>query len=254
MTDIVLQEQAIERGLARYFTGLPCKRGHISERSTKWRACLECQSAKHKEWLKGNPECVREYARKAYHKDVEASRAEMKRRKKANPAKFKRYAQADYRKHREKRIKTVRNYYENHRQRQIASMRRWSEKNPEKRRAIARKWARAHLNKILDWRANNLEKVRVYASLSKSRRRIRQKSAPGTFTKADIDRIYTQQRGLCAYCRAALRGKYHIDHIVCLAAGGSNWSSNLQLCCPPCNQRKNAMDPIEFAQSIGLLI
>lgn len=39
---IVTREEAITRQSARYFTGKPCKRGHISERYTKMAACIEC--------------------------------------------------------------------------------------------------------------------------------------------------------------------------------------------------------------------
>lgn len=46
----------------------------------------------------------------------------------------------------------------------------------------------------------------------------------------------------------------HVDHIKALARGGSNWPSNLQLTCGPCNNRKRAIDPIEFARRNGRLI
>lgn len=34
--------EARRRGLKHYFTGLPCKRGHIAERFTSTRNCVEC--------------------------------------------------------------------------------------------------------------------------------------------------------------------------------------------------------------------
>lgn len=36
-------EQARISGLPRYFTGKPCKHGHIAERCTKYSRCLECE-------------------------------------------------------------------------------------------------------------------------------------------------------------------------------------------------------------------
>ena len=40
--DIVTRKQAQAQGLARYFTGQPCKHGHTAERHTKNWTCCEC--------------------------------------------------------------------------------------------------------------------------------------------------------------------------------------------------------------------
>jgi RecJ-like exonuclease len=39
---LVTRQQAIDAGLKRYYTGLPCKRGHVAERFTSTSGCLEC--------------------------------------------------------------------------------------------------------------------------------------------------------------------------------------------------------------------
>lgn len=39
---IVTRQEAIARRLSRYFTGKPCKNGHISERYTRISACIGC--------------------------------------------------------------------------------------------------------------------------------------------------------------------------------------------------------------------
>lgn len=39
----ISRRDALLLGLKRYFTGKPCKRGHISERGTINRFCIECQ-------------------------------------------------------------------------------------------------------------------------------------------------------------------------------------------------------------------
>ena len=44
--EIVTQEQALATGKTRYFTGEPCKRGHISERFSINGACIACQNKK----------------------------------------------------------------------------------------------------------------------------------------------------------------------------------------------------------------
>lgn len=40
--EVISRKESIERGLTRYFTGKPCKNGHISERVTKKCDCVEC--------------------------------------------------------------------------------------------------------------------------------------------------------------------------------------------------------------------
>ena len=84
------------------------------------------------------------------------------------------------------------------------------------------------------------------------RRRMKHRSAGGSFTDEDIAQIYRQQRGRCAYCRVALRGKFQIDHI---DPHGGNDPANLQLTCrtplpgrPRCNQSKGAKDAVTWVR------
>jgi hypothetical protein len=62
------REEAKKTGSKYYFTGLPCKHGHIAARKTKG-ACLECLKS---EWTKGNDtraEYFREYNKREVVKD-----------------------------------------------------------------------------------------------------------------------------------------------------------------------------------------
>lgn len=40
--EITTRRQAAERGMNRYFTGKPCKHGHIAERYVTSNACVAC--------------------------------------------------------------------------------------------------------------------------------------------------------------------------------------------------------------------
>lgn len=101
-----------------------------------------------------------------------------------------------------------------------------------------------------EWRNANPEKRRAAMANCRTKRLC----AVGTYTPEDIARIYKDQRGRCAYCRAKLNHKFHVDHIKPLARGGTNWPRNLQVTCASCNHHKHAADPIVHAQRSGLLI
>lgn len=88
----------------------------------------------------------------------------------------------------------------------------------------------------------------------KHRRRALEAKAEGTFTVADIKRIGDGQKWKCHWCSKPAKKAYHVDHVIPLAKGGTNKPSNLVIACSRCNTRKNALDPIEYARRIGLLI
>jgi len=47
---IVSRQQAIEQKLTRYFTGKPCKHGHITEKLLSNRTCVECKRLDKIKW------------------------------------------------------------------------------------------------------------------------------------------------------------------------------------------------------------
>lgn len=85
-------------------------------------------------------------------------------------------------------------------------------------------------------------------------RRALNSNAEGSHTALDISNLYALQSGKCACCGAGLGDVYHVDHVHPLSKGGSNWPSNLQLLCKPCNLQKAAKHPIDFMQQKGFLL
>jgi hypothetical protein len=62
--NIISRDEANALGLKRYFTGVPCKHGHIAEPSVRWGRCLECGRTRSAKWKAANPERIRETRRK----------------------------------------------------------------------------------------------------------------------------------------------------------------------------------------------
>ena len=66
---ITTRQESLSKGLKTYFTGKPCKRGHISERLLNCM-CIECKKEDSKNFRENNKETIkkynREYARENY--------------------------------------------------------------------------------------------------------------------------------------------------------------------------------------------
>ena len=58
------RREATKLGLQRYFTGKPCKHGHLSERLTLSGTCVECNAQYYCAWKTRNPERERELHKK----------------------------------------------------------------------------------------------------------------------------------------------------------------------------------------------
>lgn len=150
-----------------------------------------------------------------------------------------------------------------------AYVKQWCKDNAERKAAVDKAWRSANRERVIEgkraWRAKNIEKAREYArrwarenrekmNLTYQTRRARQLAAPGTVSKDITSRLLLLQKGKCANCWVSIKGGYHLDHITPLAKGGAHDDSNLQLLCPSCNYKKNAKDPIEWAQAQGRLL
>ena len=161
-----------------------------------------------------------------------------------------RYAKANP----DKRREGNRRYYSENKEKHLENGRNWSAANPEKTLEIKRKYREANREKL---RASNREYQKANPGKMRARglnRIARKLNAEGRHTAEDIATIRGAQRDKCACCGIKLKGAGHVDHIIALARGGSNWPNNLQILCQPCNQSKGARDPIEFMQSRGRLL
>jgi 5-methylcytosine-specific restriction endonuclease McrA len=181
---------------------------------------------KNKQWRMKNPEKTRKYTR-----DYQANW------RMTDPDGYKLYNKK-YRTAERNRKYSLEDYYRN-RPARLTAAKEWRKANPETASAIAKNWRKLNQQKCSALR-------RSY--------KLRKRGAEGSHSGSDIKRIYMSQKEKCPICRKPLNNIYHVDHVMPLSRGGTNWSSNLQLLCPRCNLKKSAKDPIAFMQENGLLI
>jgi 5-methylcytosine-specific restriction endonuclease McrA len=136
----------------------------------------------------------------------------------------------------ERRKQTLARYAARHPERLEASQRKYKAAHPEKRRASVKKWDDA-----------NRHVRRLHAHTRRARK-------TGKVSRDIAQKLLRLQRGKCACCGRRVGRKYQLDHVVALARGGAHDDSNLQILCPPCNRRKGAKDPYDFARESGRLL
>jgi 5-methylcytosine-specific restriction endonuclease McrA len=125
-----------------------------------------------------------------------------------------------------------------------------------KRRVVVNGYARSNRGKEMSkaWRDKNREKVNELAKIQRQKhaeryrahtrnRRAKIKNIEGTHSAIDIIAIGDAQGWQCNACQCDLKiSGHHVDHIVPIAKGGTNWPANLQLLCRSCNVRKHSKD------------
>jgi hypothetical protein len=111
---IVTIADAKALGLKRYFTGMPCKHGHIADRLVSNGTCMNCSNSRCLDWQKKNREkCNANFARHVA-KDPDAYKA------KARAA------------------------YQEDKARRLAVVAAWASANLEKSRLIKARWKKRH--------------------------------------------------------------------------------------------------------------
>jgi 5-methylcytosine-specific restriction endonuclease McrA len=189
-------------------------------------ANLDEYRAKERAYVQANKERV--YQRNNEYRERHADRVKAKKRKayeriKNDPdfiARRDAYAVAT----KDRKREYDREYRNRNRERINKKSAAWRKANPEKRTAI----------------------IRGYAA----KRRTQVKSGVSTVALAAW---CAAQRKVCYWCGAKCPKGYHVDHYVPLSKGGRHDLHNLVIACGPCNLRKNAKDPLDFAREVGRL-
>ena len=233
--EIVTRKSAKAAGLKRYFTGKPCKHGHVDWRYVCDHSCAECCRQKVAADIKSNPEKRKRHqeTRKLRRQASPQLRREAVKRTSdwviKNKERVKEYRKEKYQAQKEDRLAYSKQRLERKRadpawvEKERARKRAQHKKNPETKRCHVRK------------------------------RRARIRGADGSHNAKDIAALLDLQKHKCVYCGTCLKDGYEVDHIIPISRGGSNWPSNIQILCKDCNRSKWCKDPIEFAKEKGWL-
>lgn len=109
----------------------------------------------------------------------------------------------------------------------------------QKQREYARTHSKEAVARAKKWAQDNPLEYRTWMN----NRYAREKAAVGQFTYIDYFFAYEDQEGRCAYCGQRLflniKNDIHVDHVIPLAKGGTNWPENIVLACKNCNSSKS---------------
>lgn len=225
-------------------------------------ACRTCVASSRREKYAEDPEKYRKMSKDWADGHPEKIVAARKRYRKENPERVLELSRASNERNKDARLASGRAWYAKNSAKKIAYSKEWYEKNTERAAATAAASGKARYaanpeifaERSREYRAKNPERI----SALKRSYKARKKGAEGVHTAQDVLKILEGQRGLCANCKKKLfksgEKKFHVDHVVPLAKGGSNWPSNLQCLCPVCNMRKGSKDPLDWANENGRLL
>lgn len=152
-----------------------------------------------------------------------------------------------YARHPEKQKARSRRYYAAHREAILARDRAKYRLNPKNKRAQSRAWRQNNPDKyraiLRRWYHGNLEYARERCRVAALRRRAIKRAANGHATIEQVRARIAYYGERCWICGAPWA---HLDHVLPLVSGGSNWPANIRPACATCNLRKGARHPSEI--------
>jgi hypothetical protein len=178
---VITRQEAIDRELTRFFTGVPCRHGHVAERLVSSLRCCECHRLRKQQLRIENPAKYQEKTKAKYHSD---------------PSRFREYRKRDYIKNRELRKEARRAHYAANQESSRATSNLWKSRNKAHQVAYRAKWYALNIDKELA--ANAVRRAGLALA------------CPKWVSKKDLLAIYKKCRELSRTCKI----KYHVDHIV----------------------------------------
>lgn len=207
---IITRAEARERDLPRYYTGIPCINGHLSERLTRGKMCLAC------------------------HRETQA------RTRAADPERIARIKAASYLRHRVEVLAKVQTYQANNADKIRARKRAFREAHRADIAEYMATWAKANrqLLRVHERRRRDRHRAaKLVGRHTLAEVRVLLTRQNGLCAN-----------NLCSVALVVEPGplRFHEDHILAITLGGTDDISNIQLLCPTCNLRKGDLSPEEW--------
>lgn len=206
-----------------YFTGRRCCRGHLSPRYASNGKCRDCALIDEKKRVEVGGILLRERRNRRHHDRMAGDEEYANRVRIQGRVNIARRRSSDD-EYYAKQLEIARAYKK--RRRDTPAL--------KERDRIA----------MLEWQKNNPEKVRA----RNHNRRAKVRGAVGRHTHIDINSANERQGFVCVFCPSSTKEGYHVDHIIPIARGGTNWPDNIQILCASCNLRKGAKTNEEYAE------
>lgn len=142
-------------------------------------------------------------------------------------------------------------YYKEHTEYYLEYSKEHKIDDPEYRKQYYAENKDVILNVNKRWRTNNVDKIKAYRQSERVRimrkiyninRKTAKLNSEGSYTKNDIADMLLFFDNKCAYTGIPLEESYHLDHIVPLSKGGTNYIWNIVPSNPSPNESKGAKD------------
>jgi 5-methylcytosine-specific restriction endonuclease McrA len=185
--------------------------------------------------LSMTPNAIR--GRKWYRQNKARAKQNAAGWQRANPEKCRGYRNKYKAKFPRRVRRATRKSYQKRRVRCIAWSQQWQRDHPDRARETNRRFRVRNRKRLRrrnhEWRRENPEKARE----NDRRRYVRLAGAEGSHSVGEFVALCELYGGHCLRC-GRTRRKLTEDHIIPLSKGGSDWLSNMQPLCGPCNTAK----------------
>lgn len=172
--EIISRKEAKERGLKRYFTGKPCKHGHIAERLVSNSTCFECTAERQKEHSKQNKDKIAKRRKEYYNQNKDKLLERQKEYRSQNKDKI---------------AGRQKDYYNQNKDKIDERQKEYNNQNKDKIAKYKEEYSKKNKDKISEYRAKNKDKM------ADAVMRWRRKNPAQGFLRNSLNRIFSNWKG-----------------------------------------------------------